>query len=55
MTAKEKWILVDKNGKRVAPEPGKTFESEGAAKSAVSSLNESVKQSGVSPKQLLEG
>lgn len=49
---KEKWILVDKNGKRVSPE---TFLSEQKAKDAIPTLTESVKQSGVQPKMLLEG
>ncbi len=50
----EKWILVDSKGHRVAPVSG-TFKSLDAANGAIQTLTESVKQAGVTPKQLLEG
>lgn len=51
---KEKWILVNSVGQRVAPATG-TFESEAEASKKIPTLTESVKQGGVRPKQLLEG
>jgi len=52
-TSQEKWILVDSKGKRVAPVKG-TFGSASEAAQAAPTLTESVRQGGVTPKQLLE-